>query len=218
MSSSPSADTSATVTDVNMIDAPAIMVGNAIKPAPPPWPGQSNVIPRSKSVPGQKSPDLRVQMPSAPSFANPNISGPGTLSGSVTPSSAAGSIAQSPFGTAFPSIFPPPNIHGAAQSPAKGPKKLSLSDYKAARAKKAEVDLAAKKPGSSPTVPPAVLKPSLSTIEEAKALGILEGSAIVDTPVTERALDPVVSSADLSSSDLVSRPNPPWDHIPNGTL
>ena len=215
VSSSPSVEVS---TEVNMTDAPVIQVGNAIKPQPPPWPGQPNVTSQSNSIPGQKSPDLRVQMPPTPSFSNPNISGPGTLSGNVTPSSATGSIVQSPFGTTiFPSTFPPPIRNGAIQSPAKGPKKLSLSDYRAARAKKAEVDFALKKPGSSPTIPPAVLKPSLSIIDEAKSSGFLEGSAIVDTPMTEKALDPI-ASAGLSSSDPASKLNQPSDQLPNGTL
>jgi hypothetical protein len=217
VSSTPSVDASAAGTDVIMSDAPAILVGNSMKPAPPPWPGQSSISYRSTPIPTQKSPDLRVQMPPTPSFSNPNMSGPGTLSGNVTPSSAAGSIAQSPFGTIFPSTFPAPIINGAVQSPAKVPKKLSLSDYKAARAKKAEVDLASKKPGSSPTVPPAVLKPSLSTIEEAKASGILEGSASVDTPTTEKALDPIASSARLLSTDPSPKPNLPSE-LSNGHL
>lgn len=90
-----------------------------------------------------------------------------------------------------------------------------MSDYKAARAKK-DNEAAAKKPstGSSPTVMPAVLKPSLSTIEEAKASEILEGSAIVDTPVAEKTLDPIASSAD-PTSDPAPKDNLP---LPNGTL
>ena len=218
-SSTPSVDVLATTTDVNMTDAPAAMVGNTIKPPPPPWPGQSTATPRSKSIHGQKSPDLRVQMPPAPSFSVPNMSGSGTHSGNVTPSSAAGSITQSPFGTAFPSTFPQPLVNGAVQSPAKGPKKLSLSDYRAARAKK-ENESAAKKPsaGSSPTVVPAILKSSLSIIEEAN-VGILEGSAIVDTPVAEKTLDPISSSAGPTSDPVPPKNNlPSPEQLPNGIL
>jgi hypothetical protein len=215
-SSISSVDITASTMDVNMTDAPAIMVGSTIKPPPPPWPGQSNA-PRSNSILGQKSPELRVQMPPAPTFSIPSMSG--TPSGNVTPSSAAGSIAQSPFGTAFPP-FPPPVVNGAVQSPAKGPKKLSLSDYKdrLARAKK-EKDESARKPseGSSPTVPPAVLKPSLSTVEEAKVAGILEGSAIVDTPFAEKTLDPLSLNADPSSDPAPKNSLPPSE-ISNGTL
>lgn len=202
--------TQSTDMDVNMTDAPVIAVGNSIKPPPPPWPGQSNVVSISNSTPAMKSPDLRVQMPPTPSFSNPNISGPGTLSGNVTPSSAAGSVAQSPFGTAFPGTLPTPTINGAVQSPAKGPKKLSLSDYMSARAKK-------DKPGSSPTVPPAVLKPSPSTIEQAKASGIVEGSAIVDTPFMERSLNPIASVTG-ASTDSVTKNNMPSEGQPNGSL
>ncbi|KAG0649133.1 Inactive histone-lysine N-methyltransferase 2E [Hyphodiscus hymeniophilus] len=216
-SSTPSIDVSVIGTDVNMPDAPAILVGNTIKPPPPPWPGQSDAA-RPNSLPGRTSPDLRVQMPPAPSFSSTNISGTGTLSGSVTPSSAAGSISQSPFGTAFPSIFPPPTVNGAVQSPAKGPKKLSLSDYRAARAKKAEVDLASKKPGSSPTIPASILKASLSAIEEAKTSVTLEGSVIVDTPMMEQTSDPIASNEGLPSSDPAPKPNMSSDQLPNGTL
>jgi hypothetical protein len=94
-------------------------------------------------------------------------------------------------------------------------KKLSLSDYKAARMKKTDTF---NKPssGSSPTVAPAVLKPSLSTIEEAKAQGILEGSAIVDSPLVEKSIDPMVSSAG-PISDPASKNNMPSAKS-NGTL
>jgi len=215
-SSSPSVDPSPNGLDVNMTDAPAILAASAIKPPPPPWPGQSNVA-RPNSIPGQKAPDLRVQMPPASSFSNPNTSGSGTLSENVTPSSAAGSIAQSPFGATFSNAFTPTTASGVVQSPAKGPKKLSLSDYKAARAKKAEVDLASKKPGSSPIVPPATPRPSLSTIEETTPSGILEAPAIVDTPMTEKTLDSALS-LESHSSDPSPKPNLPYGQPPNGIL
>jgi hypothetical protein len=211
-SSTPSVDVSTNGTDVNMTEASPTLVGNTIKPPPPPWPSQSSFGPRSNPIPGpiSKAPELRVQMPPMPTFSNLNMSAPGTFSGNVTPLSAAGSIAQSPFGTAFASAFPPPIVNGAVQSPAKGPKKLSLSDYMSSRAKK-------EKPGSSPTVAPAVLKPSLSTIEESKASGILEGSPLVDTPMAEKMQDPIASSG-LSAMDLVSESMVPSDQVQNGTL
>ena len=213
--SSPSVETG---TDVNMTDAPAVLVGSVIKPPPPPWSSQLNAYSRTNSLPGQKSPDLRVQMPPTPSFSHHNMSGPGTASGNVTPSSAAASISQSPFGTAFSNTFSPPIVNGNLPSPAKVPKKLSLSDYRAARAKKAEVDLATKKPGSSPIVPPAVLKPSLSAIEEAKASGLLEGSAIVESPLTEKTLDPTASIAGIFPIDPPSKSSQHSDPPPDDIL
>ena len=190
-SSSPSVDTVSV--DVNMVDAHAI-----IKPPPPPWPNSNliAVVTNSLPGPGQKSPDLRVQLPPTPSFSTPNLSG--TISGAVTPSSAAGSIAQSPFGTVqFPNPFPTPVVNGVGQhaSPVKTTKKLSLSDY---RARKKNLDTSGANKasaGSSPTASPAVLKPSLSTIEEAQASGILEGSAIIDSPTVEKNSDPILSTA-----------------------
>jgi hypothetical protein len=201
-SSTHSVDASSTSADVNMIDAPPIMVGNAIKPPPPPWPGHPNgpII----SVAGHRSAELRVQMPPTPMFSTPNLSG--THSGSVTPSSATGSIAQSPFGSVhFPSAFPPSVVNGIGPSPIKTTKKLSLSDYKAARMKRTDTS-ASNKPswGSSPTVAPAVLKPSLSMVEDAKASGVLEGSAIVDSPMIEMTVDPL-ASATAPTSDPASK-------------
>lgn len=212
-SSTPSVELSV---DVPMSDLPAILISNSIKPPPPPWPGNPNNV-NGPYPPGPKSPDLRVQMPATPTFTTPNMSGP--LSGSITPSSAAGSMAQSPFGTVhFPSTFAPA-VNGIGQhpSPAKPTKKMSLSDYKAARMKKNDNSHTSNNNGgSSPTIAPAVLKPLLSMIEEAKAPGILEGSAIVDTPIAENSLDPM-SSAPISTSDLAARSTLPSERM-NGTL
>jgi uncharacterized protein len=199
-SSTPSVDLSSTSPDVAMTDAPSIQVSTTIKPPPPPWPGQSNTSLGAPSA-AQKSPDLRVQMPPAPVFSTPNMSGP--LSGPVTPSSGSGSIAQSPLGTVHPTgVFALPIVNGVGQhpSPVKTTKKLSLSDYKAARMKKSDTFGANKaSSGSSPTVAPAVLKPSFSTVEEAKAQGILEGSAIIDSPMVEKSADPLGSGAGATS-------------------
>jgi hypothetical protein len=195
-SSTPSVDTLA-ATDTTMTDAPTVFIGNLIKPPPPPWPHQLATVPVHKSTsPTQRSPDLQLQLPPAPTFPSPNISGP--LSASATPSSASASLTQSPFGTTFPGS----SINGLAQhaSPVKTTKKLSLSDYRAARMKKTDTTNANKpSSGGSPTVTPAVLKPSLSTIEEAKAQGILDGSAIVDSPMVERATNPLATVAGPTS-------------------
>ncbi|KAL2061646.1 hypothetical protein VTL71DRAFT_7023 [Oculimacula yallundae] len=204
-SSTPSIDVSGSV-DVAMTDAPAVTSATAIKPPPPPWPTQSHKVASSKPASTQKSPDLRVQMPPASVFPNSNLSAPLSGTGTATPSSAS-STAQSPFGTGH---FPPPVaatvVNGVNPSPIKTTKKLSLSDY-AARRKKTD---SSTKPsaGSSPTIPPAVLKPSLSTIEEARVQGGLEGSAIVESPAAiEKSVNPLAAVSGPTSEPLANGPS-----------
>ncbi|TVY83594.1 SET domain-containing protein [Lachnellula suecica] len=214
-SSTPSVE----VSDVVMADAPAITISNPIRP-PPPWSGHPNNANGSHPS-GPRSPELRVQMPPTPTFAAPNMSG--ALSGSITPSAAAGPMAQSPFGTVhFPNAFPP-SVNGIGQhpSPVRTTKKMSLSDYKAARMKKNDTSHASNSNGgSSPTAAPPVLRPSLSTVEEAKASGLLEGSAIVDSPMAEKTVDPM-SSAPITTSipeDAARNSLPSESEWTNGTL
>jgi hypothetical protein len=213
-SSTPSVD--APSADVNMVDAPAIIK----PPPPPPWPNSSNTNGAGlNTASGQTSPGLRVQLPSTPSFSTPNLSGP--VSGSATPSSAAGSIAQSPFGTVhFPTTLAAPAVNGVGQNPnpIKTTKKLSLSDYRARKKNLDTSDMNKSSAGTSPTAAAAVLKPLLSSVEEAKVSGVLEGSAIVDTPMVEKTTDPVTSvtgpgptSGSPSKNDLPSEQ-------PNGSL
>ncbi|KAK2626393.1 hypothetical protein QTJ16_004655 [Diplocarpon rosae] len=174
--------------DIPIPDAPAPNP----KPPPPTWPSQTT--PSAGSHHPQKLPELRVQLPSVPVFTAHPLSG--------TPLSAA---AQSPFGTApSPSITPPGN--GIGPSPVKTErKKLSLSDYKAAKAARAmKTDASSgnkNAPESSPIVAPAVLKPSLSTIEEASAQCGLDGSAIVDSPVAEKTMDPLAMAGPTSATE-----------------
>ena len=204
-SSTPSVDAPGSV-DVAMIDAPAATSATAIKPPPPPWPSQSNSL-SSNPLLGQKSPDLRVQMPPAPVFSTPNMSAPLSGTGTATPSSAS-STAQSPFGTGH---FPPPLgatiVNGITPSPIKTTKKLSLSDY-AARRKKTDTSNTAKSaPGSSPTLTPVSLKPSLSTIEEVKSQGGLEGSALVESPAAiEKTVNPLAVAGPTSEPQPSTSP------------
>ena len=192
--------------DVTMTDAPAI---NAMKP-PPPWPVPPQPTSHTSS---HRSPDLHVQMPTMPSFSTPNMTG--VLSGSVTPASAAGSIAQSPFGSQhFPTALAPSTSTG---NQPKTTKKLSLSDYRA-RMKKSDASGTNKSAsGGSPTVTPAVLKPSLSTIEEVKAQGVIEGSAFVDSPMSEN-VDPLTTSLAGPTSGPTVKSNMPLSTKSNGSL
>jgi hypothetical protein len=200
-SSSTSVDVSSA--DIPMTDAPAI-----IKPPPPPWPNHPNPATAEPAPPTHKSPDLRVQLPAAPFFSIPNLSG--KPSGSVTPSSATGSFAQSPFG----SIFPPSVLNGAGPqpSPIKTTKKLTLSDY---RARKKNLDTSSAKPsaGNSPTVAPAVLKSSPT--EEVKPPG---GAVVADLSTVEKT-DAVASATSTVGPPPGSPPktNPPQEQA-NGPL
>lgn len=199
-SSSPSRDV--TVSDTPMVDAPA-----SIK-LPPAWANHHITAPAIVApTPPLNSPDLRVQLP-APTFSMPNMSG--TPTGALTPSSA---VAQSPFGSMFPTSAV--SINGATPqpSPVKTTKKLTLSDY---RARKKNLDTSGTKPsaGNSPTVAPAVLKPPT---EEAKA-SALEGTAAADSPAVDKA-EPATS---VTSTDGPASGPSPKHHLPleqlNGSL
>jgi hypothetical protein len=200
-----------TSTDVTMVDAPAITTATPIKP-PPPWPNHSTPSVPAPNTSASRAPELRVQMPPAPTFSTPVMFG----SGSATPSSAAGSIAQSPFGTnIFPGTLTTSAVNGTVHpSPAKTTKKLSLSDYN--KMKKSSTTGANKSTSAtSPIITPASLKPSLSIIEEVKAQGVLETSPIVDSPMVEKTVDPLTSIN--PNSDPALKNNMPLAK-PNGTL
>jgi hypothetical protein len=96
-------------------------------------------------------------------------------------------VSQSPFGSVFPPTFPPSilNSIGPHPSPVKEKKKLSIQDYRALRASASK----ASTPKDSDSTP-AALKTSLSG-DDSKMTGILEGSAIVDSPVAEKKEDPL---------------------------
>lgn len=212
-SSAPSVDVSSSSADVAMVDAPVALNGISIKP-PPPWPNQPIAPVPLSSTSIHRSPELRVQMPATPSFSNTSLAGP--HSGSITPSSASGSIPQSPLGIAqFPGSMAVSATNGiSTPSPAKTAKKMSLSDYKA-RLKKSETS-GTNKPTStiSPVLTPASPKSLLSVIEEAKVQGVLDGSAIFDTPTAEKTVDSLVSAI---PSDPTLKNNMPLAK-PNGTL
>jgi len=166
-SSTPSVDVSG---DVNMSEAPSLSSGNTFKP--PPRPGQSSAEPLNKPT------DFRVQMPAPPVFSKT-----GSASNPVTPSAAASSMAQSPFGAVnfAPNIYPP-NPSGVTPNPVNPKKKLSLSEYGRMRT-------ANKVPVVSTTTTIKDVQP----VEDTKTM-IVEGSTIVKTPAQEKAADPMTTS------------------------
>lgn len=188
--------------DVSMTDAPVTAIDHAIKPPPPPL--RSQIITSNR-----QSPDLRVQMPPAPSFATPNLALP--LASPLTPSTVASTTAQSPLGAVH---FPINNFglsaNGVTPSPVKTTKKLTLSEYQ--RMKHTDTSSTNKSSmGSSPTTSPAVQRASISNVEESK-ISALEGSAIVcsPSPMIERTADPLAlagaatTDTKVQSSGLVN--------------
>lgn len=184
-SSAPSMEGTVASIDTPMADLPPSIVATTNKPPPPPWPGTFNPASNPTSPLENRSSDLRVQMPPNPLLSNGIYAMPGTPTGSTTPSSVAGSVSQSPFGSVFPSAFPPSILSsiGPHPSPVKEKKKLSFQDYRAMRAS-ASKTTTSKDSDSTPVA----LKISLSG-DESKMTGILEGSAIVDSPLAEKKED-----------------------------
>jgi hypothetical protein len=184
--------------DTPMLDAPCV----AGKPEPPIWlesvPATSTKEPSPTMV---RSPELKVQTLSATnSSSNLLQSTPPTPNGTVTPSSAAGTIVQSPFlAVHFPTAFSPAVLSSVGQNPSPIKKKLSLSDYRARLKQKPEPVV--KTTIISDTVAaPAVSETSSPLTEEIKFNGALEGSAIVETPAAiEKVDDPLADAVSASS-------------------
>lgn len=174
--------------DVTMQDASPVVTN---RPAPPIW-SESMPAPSHGALPTmiRASPELKMTMPPTPSFSHMSTGSiPPTPNGTITPSSAGTSISQSPFNSVhLPSAFSSSLMNSAgvsAPSPVK--KKLSLSDYKA-RMKRA---------------PTASSLGHDSIPEETKA-GILEGTAIVETPASDAkpVADPLAAAgAELANAD-----------------
>lgn len=134
--------------DIPMPDAPSTSPEASKAPLPPPWPGVLHPTPPTHPIlpPDQKSPDLKIQMPptpTAPPFsAAAVVASPSTIGGAPFPLySPAGSIAQSPMGTNYPSTFSP-SVLSSVGHPPPIKKKLSLSAYNAMRKKLPEASKA----------------------------------------------------------------------------
>jgi hypothetical protein len=128
--------------------------------------------PAEDTVTKHKSPDLRVQLPPVPSFEDP-IS---AISSATTPSSATGTLVQSPFSASnLPSPFAPPAVNGVAAHPSPVKKKLSLSDYTKSRLNKS---VAAKPTGTT-------LKPASAILEEVKS-PLNTDTMMLDSPIAEK--------------------------------
>jgi hypothetical protein len=92
-------------------------------------------------------------------------------------------------------------VNGIGPSPVKTTKKLSLSDYKARKNRTVPSTGNKTSNGNSPTVAPAILKPSLSTVDESKVTAVLEGSAVADSPspMLEKTTDPLALAGAATS-------------------
>lgn len=170
--------------DTPMLDVPPSTSTTTSKPPLPSWPGTFNPPSNPTSPVENRSTDLRVQMPN-PLLLNGIQGMPPTPTGSLTPSSI-GPIAQSPFGPGYPSALSP-FLNNVGQHPSPVKKKLSLKDY-AARLASAKVTT----PNESDSTP-SILR-TFSSVEDSKMSGVLEGSAIVDSPVMEKK-DDLLSAA-----------------------
>ncbi|KAI9749208.1 MAG: hypothetical protein M4579_006962 [Chaenotheca gracillima] len=140
----------------------------------PPHPGET-----TRPVNGFRSTDLRVDLP--PTFST------SSSTATATPLSASSTMAHSPFGPghgyAAPAFSPSVVSSVVQHSPIK--KKLSLSEYTRSRgSNKVETPTVASGGGGSPNAH-ASLKPSSSLAEEARLPGVMEGSAVDDTPSKE---------------------------------
>ncbi|KAJ5052001.1 uncharacterized protein L3040_001761 [Drepanopeziza brunnea f. sp. 'multigermtubi'] len=177
--------------DITMPDAPAVSDSPVDKPLPPTWPDAAGD--------SHPSPKITLRMPPTPVLSPPILSATVCETPTKTPTSARPPNGATP-------VFSAAAANGAPPVPIKPErKKLSLSDYAARRAKKTDAIVAA--PGSSPTLSPAVLKPSLSTIEEAGAQGGLEGSAMVESPtIVEKSVDLVAAAGATSGSLPINNP------------
>jgi hypothetical protein len=175
-------------TDTLMSDVPLSISATASKPPPPPWPGTFNTSSNPTSPVENRSTDLRVQMPPNPLFSNGIQALPATPTGSLTPSST-GPILQPPFGSGY-AIALSPFLNNVGQHPSPVKKKMSLKDYAARHASANKVTT----PNESESAAP-VLKTS-SSIEDTKMSGILEGSAIVDSPIVEKKDDPLAAAGE----------------------
>ncbi|KFY90650.1 hypothetical protein V500_05055 [Pseudogymnoascus sp. VKM F-4518 (FW-2643)] len=137
--------------DVPMPDAPSTSPEAAKAPLPPPWPGVLHPPPPTHPIlpPDQKSPDLKIQMPPttplSAAAAAAVVASPSAIGGAPFPLySPAGSIAQSPMGTNYPSTFSP-SVLSSVGHPPPIKKKLSLSAYNAMRKKLPDASAAAAK-------------------------------------------------------------------------
>ncbi|OBT94989.1 hypothetical protein VE01_07495 [Pseudogymnoascus verrucosus] len=218
--------------DVPMPDAPSASP-EAAKAPPPTWPGVLHPPPpATASIPAdQKSPDLKIQMPaSATPFsaaAAAAVASPSTASTPFPLYSPAGSIAQSPMGTSYPSAFSPSVLSSVGQHPPPIKKKLSLSAYNAMRKKLPEasksetpkVELSKAEPAqtesaqaelpkaepveqeskSLPPPPPTETKDaSAALVGDGEQKGVSETPVPVPTPTPAAATDAKASEPQIS--------------------
>lgn len=196
VSSTPSVDISSCAGDAHGAELPTNI--HPIKPPPPHWSASSFRVGATDVSYRQKSPSMKLQMPPTPVFATPAV--PVSPSGSATPLAATSSAVQSPYAPQFSNAFASPTTNGTTHpSPVKTTKKLSLSDYKARR-KMTDSSSSTKALVRDSSAASGIPKPALSAMEETKALSILGGTVVIETPVVERGIDSMQVAGGMGST------------------
>jgi len=185
----PPVDKSGESVDTSMPDAPPTTTEPMAKPPPPSWTGVLQPVSINPSLPSDhRIPDLKIQMPTGLSLSSNLLASPSTFSVAHPLYSPAGSIAQSPLGTTYPSTFSPSVLSSVGQHPPPVKKKLSLSAYNAMKKKLPD---ASATPKAEPTeaesaAPSTPLKTSSSLSEGIKASDIPEKPAAAESPLDEK--------------------------------
>ncbi|KAI9742933.1 MAG: hypothetical protein M1818_003663 [Claussenomyces sp. TS43310] len=182
--------------DVVMEDLTGSSTSNVPRPnsAPQLEPGSLSTDPSPNEALVNGSPVLKVKMPLTPTFPNSIQAMPPTSNGMTTPSLINGSTAQSPFANAhLPPAFSTSIINNVGQHPSPVKKKLSLSDYKA-RMKKLPESMSKPAVESDSVTRTASSQQRSPVMEEGKLPSVMEGSAIVESPSTDKVLDPLSSA------------------------
>lgn len=185
----PPIDKSGESVDISMPDAPSITTEPMGKPPPPSWTGVLQPVSINPSLPSDhRTPDLKIQMPTGLALSSNLLASPSTFSAAHPLYSPAGSIAQSPLGTTYPSTFSPSVLSSVGQHPPPVKKKLSLSAYNAMKKKLPD---ASATPKAEPTEAESAarstpLKTSSSVSEGIKASDIPEKPAAAESPLDEK--------------------------------
>ncbi|KAI0999797.1 hypothetical protein K3495_g8401 [Podosphaera aphanis] len=163
--------------DMSSLDFYTPNISSSVDP-PPPWPGQPYLSNSSNTAQVERPTELKVQIPHVAELN-------GKSSNHIAQSPAAGSSTSSYGSTIYSSAFLPPVGDSSFQqpSPLKMTKKLSLSDYKAARMKKTEPTITPPKdfPGDEILfMKDAALKP-FSSVSKTKSSDNIDEPGVVNS-------------------------------------